>query len=213
MNSAAMNTSAAPSACRCSRCSTCGATDDDREALRAGLDYLRAIRPKLDGNGGIAADDHSQTYTVSLQTMVYVLAGHPEDRDRIQENVDWLLAARIPKFGLLDLRQAGRDHAYDASNTQYALLALHEAHSRRGARGQDGAGKIQKFYLDDATARRLLVLPHATEAAQHDHDHGRPVRPAHHRHGPGGGPQEARRRRQRSRIAASTRTTSRSPGR
>lgn len=86
---------------------TCGVTDDDREAVKDGLDYLRNIRPKLDANRQIDAADTSQTYTVALQTMVYALAGHPEDRDRIQDNVDWIMAAH-PQDRRLDLRQAGR---------------------------------------------------------------------------------------------------------
>ena len=126
---------------------TCGATDDDREALKEGLDYLRTIRPKLDANRQIAGGDTTQTYTVSLQTMVYVLAGHPEDRDRIQDNVDWLMAARIPKSGGWTYGRPDPVSVYDASNTQYALLALHEA-IRGGAKVDKGAlEEVQKFYL------------------------------------------------------------------
>ena len=128
---------------------TCGVDKDDREALQAGLEYLRAIRPKLDGSGGIAAGDTSMTYTVSLQTMVYVLAGRPEDRDRIQENVDWLLAARIPKTGGWTYGKPDRITPYDGSNTQYALLALHEA-IRAGARVDKVAlEEIQQFYTNE----------------------------------------------------------------
>src|SRR5438105_3006026 len=35
-----------------------------------------------------------QTYVVALQTMVFAAAGEAQDKDRIQQNVDWLLRAR-----------------------------------------------------------------------------------------------------------------------
>ena len=130
---------------------TCGVSADDQPTLKQGLDILRTIRPKMDGPGRIAATDHSQTYVVSLETMVYALAGRAEDKARIQENVDWLLAARIKSE---DVRFRGwgytaHDHSYDSSNTQYALLALHEA-IRAGARVDRGVMEdIQKFYLEN----------------------------------------------------------------
>lgn len=126
---------------------TCGVSDDDREALKDGLDYLRNIRPKLDANRQIAAGDDSRTYTVALQTMVYALAGHPEDRDRIQENVDWIMAARIPKTGGWTYGKPDAISVFDGSNTQYALLALHEG-IRAGATVDKAAlEEVQKFYL------------------------------------------------------------------
>jgi Domain of unknown function (DUF4159) len=116
---------------------TCGVTEDDRQAVKEGLEYLRSIPA---GNG-------SQTYVVSLQTMVYCLAGHPEDKERIQENVDWLLSARIPASGGWTYGRGDKLSGYDSSNTQYALLALHEA-VRSGARVDPRALEdIQKFYL------------------------------------------------------------------
>jgi hypothetical protein len=130
---------------------TCGVADDDRPALKEGLDYIRTIRPKMDANGRVAADDGSETYVISLETMVYALAGRPEDKKCIQENVDWLLAARI-KNNDVKLRgwgYGGHDGTYDASNTQYALLALHEA-VRSGAKVDRGTMEdVQKFYLDN----------------------------------------------------------------
>jgi Domain of unknown function (DUF4159) len=130
---------------------TCGVNQDDQAALRDGLDILRSIRPKMDGNGRIAAGDDSHTYVVSLQTMVYALAGRAEDQEHIQENVDWLLAARV-KSDDAKLRgwgYTGHDRSYDASNTQYALLALHEA-IRAGAKVDRGVMEdIQKFYLEN----------------------------------------------------------------
>ena len=129
---------------------TCGPTNDDQAALKAGLETLREIRPKMDGAGRIAAGDTSQTYEVSLQTMVYALAGHPEDKERIQENVDWLLAARTSGGGWTYGRPNG--DVWDGSNTQYALLALHEG-VRSGAKVDRAAlESIKKFYLDHQAA-------------------------------------------------------------
>lgn len=126
---------------------TCGVSDDDREALKDGLDYLRNIRAKLDANRQIAAGDDSRTYTVALQTMVYALAGHPEDRERIQDNIDWIMAARIPKTGGWTYGKPDGITPYDGSNTQYALLALHEG-VRAGATVEKAAlEEVQKFYL------------------------------------------------------------------
>jgi hypothetical protein len=79
------------------------------ETVRRGLAYLRRVEPK-------------DTYTVSLQTMVLVLAGEPADLKLIQRNVDWLQKARTPR-GWSYTPGGGADN----SNTQYALLALHEA--------------------------------------------------------------------------------------
>ena len=83
--------------------------------IRLGLEYLRRVNP-------------GETYTVSLQTMVFCMAGQPEDVARIQRNVDWLQKARGPRGWSYSNISADPDN----SNTQYALLALHEA-KRAGA--------------------------------------------------------------------------------
>jgi hypothetical protein len=85
-----------------------GVPPDDPVGKR-GLAFLRTIQP-------------DQTYVVALQTMVFARAGQAADRERIQRNVDWLLAAHGPN-GWSYTRKAA---AADNSNTQYALLGLHE---------------------------------------------------------------------------------------
>src|SRR5262249_8767368 len=62
---------------------------------------------------------------------VFTAAGRDEDRERIQRNVDWLIKTRVFKKN----RFAGWSYGKgmdlggsDNSNTQYALLGLHEAH-------------------------------------------------------------------------------------
>ncbi|MFM7098024.1 DUF4159 domain-containing protein [bacterium] len=88
----------------------CGVPPED-EMMKRGLEYLRGIPP-------------AQTYTVGLQTMVYCLANQPQDRDRIQRNVDWLKSAKLKDGWSYGERAFGSG---DNSNTQYALLGLHEA--------------------------------------------------------------------------------------
>src|SRR5207249_1436297 len=103
---------------------TAGVPPDD-PVIKNGLDYLRAVPAK-------------DTYVVSLQTMVMVQAGQEIDRPRIRKNAEWLLEARKPNgwtYGKSNIRP-------DNSNTQYAVLALHEA--------------IQAGLLDAEANRRVL---------------------------------------------------------
>ena len=116
---------------------TCGVEDDDKEAVQAGLKFLRGIkvRPK----------DGSATYVVSLQTMVYALNGDPNDLDAIKDNVAWLLGARLSNGYWTYFYKRGGDG--DASNTQYALLALHEAVRAGATVDKKDLQSLQDFYL------------------------------------------------------------------
>lgn len=107
----------------------------DDPVIKRGLDYLRGIPPK-------------QTYIVGLQTMVFAQAGYAVDRDRIQRNVDWLLRTRLESgWSYGELREANGISAADFSNTQYALLGLHEG-IRAGAKAPEAdLKKIQSLYL------------------------------------------------------------------
>jgi Domain of unknown function (DUF4159) len=80
--------------------------------IQRGLKTLRDLAP-------------DKTYVVGLQTMVFVQAGYPVDRDRIKRNVDWLLKARLENGWTYSAIRDSRGLA-DYSNTQYALLGLHE---------------------------------------------------------------------------------------
>jgi hypothetical protein len=108
----------------------------DDPIIERGLKYLRGLAPKY-------------TYVVGLQTMVYAAAGRAEDRERIQENVDWLIQARVfsrNQFVGWSYSQ-GRGPRADNSNTQYALLGLHEGH-RAGAKVRREVWReIQDYYL------------------------------------------------------------------
>jgi hypothetical protein len=95
----------------------------DHPAIDHGLRYLRTIRPS-----GSPLAGPTNTYVVSLQTMVYCLARPHEDIGRIKENVAWLEEAQIKSgqhVGMWDYGM-GR-HRGDNSCTQFALLGLREA--------------------------------------------------------------------------------------
>jgi len=102
----------------------------DDAMMQRGLAYLRKLPPE-------------QTYTVSLQTMVFAQAGFPEDKPLIQRNVDWLIKTRIPAR---DGRMPGWNYVVgfgsaDNSNTNYALMGIHDAI-------QVGAVVPEKFLQD-----------------------------------------------------------------
>ncbi len=103
----------------------------DKPEIQGGLAYLRTIPP-------------SRTYIVALQTMVYAQAGQAIDRERIQRNVDWLIAAKAPNGWSYGGEQS---RAPDNSNTQYALLGLHEG-IQAGARVDPKVlQEIRDFYI------------------------------------------------------------------
>ncbi len=65
-----------------------------------------------------------KTYTVSLQTMVFCAANPNKYANQIRRNAEWLGRAQLANGGWsYDLTQSGGD----PSNSQFALLALHEA--------------------------------------------------------------------------------------
>ncbi len=101
-----------------------GVPANDR-AVERGLDYLRNLKP-------------SWVYVRALQTMVYAEAGQIADKQRIVDNVKWLLDARQYKNNKFlgwsyKLNQAGMA---DGSNDQYAILGL--------IAGRQGGAEINK---------------------------------------------------------------------
>ena len=72
-------------------------------------------------------EKNSQTYLVALRTMVFARVGQAEDRQQIQTNVDWLVNARSNSGWSYGVLEGKSDKITDNSNTQYALLALHDA--------------------------------------------------------------------------------------
>ena len=91
-----------------------GVPPEDPTIQRA-LGWLRARRLK-------------DTYTVSLQTMVFCLAEPEKDRLRIEQNVRFLEVAQVTTEAFRGTwgYSSGSSRG-DNSNAQFALLALHEA--------------------------------------------------------------------------------------
>jgi hypothetical protein len=101
--------------------------------IQDGLKFLRKVEP-------------SHTYVVGLQTMVFALAGEGVDAELIQRNVDWLVKTRVPGGW-----NYGRPTPADNSNTQYALLGLHEG-LRAGAKVDPEVLKaVQKLMIETQT--------------------------------------------------------------
>ncbi len=87
-------------------------------SIREAIEYLDRIDVK-----------NASVYSVSLMTMVYCAAVPDTRRARIRECVDFLVEAQIKRRGNIGgwsyrLNDGGGG---DSSNTQFALLALHEA--------------------------------------------------------------------------------------
>lgn len=100
---------------------------------------------------GIEIKPNSRTYVISLATMVLSLAEPKRDLALIQRNVKWLEDAQIKEdqgkgawsysFGGLSAFSA------DGSNTQFAILALHEA-AQAGAVVQQKTWGMAKNYWE-----------------------------------------------------------------
>ncbi len=90
----------------------------DEPHVQKGLSYLRQLKPE-------------RTYVVSLQTMVFCQAEPRKDALLIQRNAKWLEEGQIiggPRKGTWSYDASRKESGMgDNSNTQFALLALHEA--------------------------------------------------------------------------------------
>jgi hypothetical protein len=111
----------------------------ENKAIQNGLTYLRTKVPPR------------HTYVVGLQTMVYCLAG--DEKQRIEANVKWLLDARRMEGKKLLGWSYDLDKAYtaDASNTQYALLGLHEAQLAGIKIDKEVWDSIRDYYINTQT--------------------------------------------------------------
>ncbi len=89
-----------------------GVPADDANVAR-GLENLRSLQPV-------------STYVVSLQTMALCRAGDPADLGIIRQNVRWLAKNQVT-HGAMHGAWAYPEGRGDGSNTQFAILALHEA--------------------------------------------------------------------------------------
>jgi hypothetical protein len=115
----------------------CGEKPDDHNVADA-LDYLRRLR----------ANKVNSTYVVSLQTMVFARAEPNRDLAQIRENVVWLQKTQIiggPREGAWSYPAQGSG---DNSNSQFALLALHEAERVGVEVSGETWRRAEKYWID-----------------------------------------------------------------
>jgi hypothetical protein len=111
-------------------------------AMRRGLDWLRSQQP----------DD---TYAVSLQTLALAMLAPEADRAILARNVAWLEEAQVRQGKAAGAWSYGRKDggtSGDNSNSQFALLALHEA-ARAGVPVRDETWqRAQQYWVSCANA-------------------------------------------------------------
>jgi hypothetical protein len=108
-----------------------GVAPDDEHVRRA-LDYLEKIRPE-------------KTYVVSLQTMAFAKADPERYRSQIARNVAWLEKTQITRDDATRGAWSYPGRSGDPSNSQFALLALHEA-ERMGVRADAQTWRLAEKY-------------------------------------------------------------------
>lgn len=111
--------------------------EPDDPAMQRALDYLRTVPPK-------------QTYVTSLQTMVFARAMPEKDRMLLRRNVTWLEGTQIrehPAYKGAWTYPGMSGASGDNSNSQFALLALHEA-ERVGVATGDQTWRLTKAYWE-----------------------------------------------------------------
>ena len=111
-----------------------GVEPDDPQVRRA-LEYLRGQRLNT-------------TYAVSLQTMALCKSGRKLDLAKIKQNVVWLEGKQIQQGKRKGGWSYGSRGGGDNSNSQFALLALHEA-ERAGVKARSKTWRLAKAYWED----------------------------------------------------------------
>jgi hypothetical protein len=104
--------------------------------VKNGLAYLRRL-------------ETPKTYVRALQTMVFVEAGQVEDRQRISDNITWLIDARVIRNGQFSGWNYTKSPSTDSdnSNTQYALLGLWAGRQAGIAINREIWKSIRDYYL------------------------------------------------------------------
>jgi hypothetical protein len=105
-------------------------------AIAAALRYVRAI-------------DSPKVYVRALQTVALAEAGFAQDRQLLQQNVQWLLDARAFKSGKLigwSYEKRATAGFTDNSNTQYAMLGLWAGRQAGIAIARDVWEGIREYY-------------------------------------------------------------------
>jgi hypothetical protein len=112
--------------------------ESNHVAMQRSLEWLRRQKPE-------------ETYSVSLQTLALAMLAPDADRAIITRNVDWLEKSQVTQGPAAGSWSYGAARgAGDNSNSQFALLALHEA-DRAGVRvRQDVWMRAQQYWVSCA---------------------------------------------------------------
>jgi len=111
--------------------------EPEEEHVQSAMNYLRKIRP-------------ARTYVVSLQIMVFCKAGLERDRPLVAHRVSWLESSQISEGQMRGAwSYPGMGQSGDNSNSQFALLALHEA-ERFGVEVDGRTWRIAKAYWEQS---------------------------------------------------------------
>jgi Domain of unknown function (DUF4159) len=112
----------------------------DHAQMQRGLEWMRRQKPE-------------ETYSVSLQTMLLAMLSPDDDRAILQRNVEWLEGTQVSQGQATGSWSYGRAKGTgDNSNSQFALLALHEA-DRVGVRvKQEVWVRAQQYWVSCANA-------------------------------------------------------------
>ena len=109
----------------------------EQPAMRRALAWLRQQEP-------------DETYSVALQTMILAMLAPEADRAILERNVEWLERAQVkqgPGSGSWTYGQTNGAGMGDNSNSQFAVLALHEA-SRAGILVRDDTWiRAQQYWV------------------------------------------------------------------
>jgi hypothetical protein len=109
----------------------------EQPAMRRALTWIRQQEP-------------DETYSVALQTMILSMLAPEADRAILERNVEWLERAQVkqgPGSGSWTYGQSNGVGMGDNSNSQFAVLGLHEA-SRAGVPvGDDTWVRAQQYWV------------------------------------------------------------------
>ncbi len=135
----------------------------DKRVGATGLVLLALANAGLDANNatvdrGLAwlrTQVPDDTYAVSLQTLALAMLSPQADAAILARNVRWLENAQVqvgPGAGSWSYREAPGATVGDNSNTQFALLALHEAARAGVPVGQETWLRSQQYWVSCANA-------------------------------------------------------------
>ena len=118
--------------------------DADEQAMKKALTWLREQTP-------------TDTYSVSLQTQALAMVSPKQDLAILERNTRWLKDRQSSGPGVTGGWSYGANRSgADNSNSQFAILGLHEA-QRSGVRVNSNVWKLSKKYWEAAQDRKSVV--------------------------------------------------------